>query len=118
MVMYKQTIVMRNDLKMGKGKLCAQASHASILAYEKAKQKQPEIAHEWFKFGMGKIVLKVNSEEELLEYYHKAKTYAIPCELVRDAGHTQVEPGSITCFAAGPFDEKKLDELFGKLKLL
>lgn len=114
----KQTIVMRADLQMTKGKLCAQASHASILSYEKAKQTEPEIAQEWFRFGMMKIVLKVNSEAELLEYYQKAKTYGIPCELVRDAGHTQVEAGSITCFAAGPFEEKKLDEIFGKLKLL
>lgn len=116
--MYKQTIIMRADLNMGKGKLCAQASHASVLSYEKAKQTHKEIAKEWFQFGMMKIVLKVSSEAELLEYYQKAKTYGIPCELVRDAGHTQVDPGSVTCFAAGPFDEKKLDELFGKLKLL
>ena len=109
---------MRGDLAMGKGKLVAQGSHASVLAYEKARQMEPEIARAWFSFGMKKITLKVGSEEELLENYNKAKTHGIPCELVKDAGHTQVDPGTITCFAAGPADEKKLDELFGKLKLL
>ncbi|MBI5223878.1 peptidyl-tRNA hydrolase [Candidatus Micrarchaeota archaeon] len=116
--MFKQVIVMRADLSMGKGKLVAQGSHASVLAYEKTRHTHPQIARDWFSLGMMKVTLKVNGESELLEYYNKAKTYGIPCELVRDAGHTQVEPNTITCFAAGPFDEKALDLIFGKLKLL
>jgi len=65
-----------------------------------------------------KIVLKVQSEAELLEYFQTAKAAGIPCEIIRDAGHTQLEPGTLTCFGAGPWDELELDALFGKLKLL
>ena len=32
----KQIIVVRNDLKLGKGKIAAQAAHASLEAYKKA----------------------------------------------------------------------------------
>ncbi len=116
--MYKQTIVVRADLGMGKGKLAAQSSHASLSAFRHVQRTDPEIAREWEDSGQMKVVLKVQSEEELLEYYNKAKSAGIPCELIRDAGHTQVEPGSLTCFGAGPWDEKELDKVFGKLKLL
>ncbi|MFH0736946.1 MAG: peptidyl-tRNA hydrolase Pth2 [Candidatus Micrarchaeota archaeon] len=116
--MYKQTIVIRADLGMGKGKLAAQSSHASLSAYKKVAKAHPEVARAWEAEGQKKVVLKVNSEEELLEFYNKGKAMGIPCELIRDAGHTQVEPGSITCFAAGPWDESELDAIFGKLKLL
>jgi PTH2 family peptidyl-tRNA hydrolase len=116
--MYKQVIVERKDLKMSCGKMIGQGSHASVSAYKKVSKSHPEIARAWEEEGQKKVVLKVQSEEELLEYYNKGKAAGIPCELIRDAGHTQVEPGSITCFAAGPWDERELDAIFGKLKLL
>jgi PTH2 family peptidyl-tRNA hydrolase len=116
--MYKQTIVVRADLGMGKGKLAAQSSHASLGAYKSVMRSHPETAKAWESEGQMKVVLKVNGESELLEYYNKAKGSGIPCELIRDAGHTQVEPGTLTCFAAGPWNERELDVIFGKLKLL
>jgi PTH2 family peptidyl-tRNA hydrolase len=117
-VVYKQVIVVRADLGMGKGKLAAQSSHASLSAYKKVAKSNPETARAWETEGQKKIVLKVRGEDELLEYYNKGKAAGIPCELIRDAGHTQIEPGTLTCFAAGPWDENGLDAVFGKLKLL
>ncbi|MEK6978634.1 MAG: peptidyl-tRNA hydrolase Pth2 [Candidatus Micrarchaeota archaeon] len=116
--MYKQTIIIRSDLKLGKGKIGGQCSHASVSSYNIVRKKFPEIANEWEQEGQKKIVLKVDGEAELLEQFKLAKSAGIPCELIRDAGHTQVEPGTITCIGIGPWNEKKLDELFGKLKLL
>ena len=103
---------------MSKGKLAAQSSHASLTSYNKVRSIDSAIAKEWEQEGQKKVVLKVNSESELLEYFQKAKMAGIPCELIRDAGHTQLEPGTLTCFGAGPWDEKELDKIFGKLKLL
>lgn len=116
--MYKQIIVIRADLQLGKGKIGAQCSHASLAAYEKVRKHHSEISKEWGNHGMMKVVLKVQSEKELLEYFQRAKDVGIPCELIRDAGHTQIDPGTITCFGAGPWSEEELDEIFGKLKLL
>jgi len=116
--MYKQTIVIRSDLKMGKGKIGGQCSHASVTAYERVRKNDPSIARSWFEENQKKIVLKVESEAELFEYFQKGKDAGIPCELIRDAGHTQLEPGTVTCFGAGPWEEKELDKVFGKLKLL
>lgn len=116
--MYKQIIVMRTDLGMGRGKIAAQASHASVSAFEKVKREYPDIAGGWRDEGMEKIVLKTGGEKELLDYFDMGKRAGIPVVLIRDAGHTQVEPGSITCFAAGPWKEDELDKIYGKLKLL
>lgn len=116
--MLKQVIVIRTDLEMGKGKIAGQCSHASVSAFESVRRSQPEIARAWQMEGQKKIILKVSGEIELLDYYQKAKSKKIPCELIRDAGRTQLEPGTLTCFGAGPWDEKELDEVFGNLKLL
>lgn len=103
---------------MGKGKIAAQASHASVCAYEKAKQKDPKIASEWFNFGQKKIVLKVSSEKEIIDFFMLMKREGIPSELIRDAGHTQIDSGTITALGVGPYDEGKLEQIFSKLKLL
>lgn len=116
--MYKQTIVVRKDLKMSVGKIAGQASHASVSAYNRVMQTDPDIVKEWEREGQKKVVLRVDSEKELFEYFQRGKDVGIPCEIIRDAGRTQLEPGTITCFAAGPWDEKELDNIFGKLKLL
>jgi len=113
----KQAIVVRKDLGMNSGKISAQVAHASLSAYKKCERENPEDANAWEDEGQKKIVLKVSSEEELLSLYEKMKK-EIPCALIRDAGHTQVEPGSITCFGAGPADESKINKYCKDLKLL
>lgn len=116
--MYKQAIVVRKDLHMSSGKLSAQVAHASLTAYNKVRGSRLVIAKGWEDEGQKKVVLKVDSEKELFEYFQKAKDAGIPCELIRDAGHTQLEAGTVTCFAAGPWKEEELDKVFGDLKLL
>ncbi|MEM0480598.1 MAG: peptidyl-tRNA hydrolase Pth2 [Candidatus Aenigmatarchaeota archaeon] len=111
----KQVIVIRTDLKMGKGKLVAQACHASLEAYKLAKK---EIIEEWEKQGSKKVVLKVSSLEELLKIYENAKKENLPVALIRDAGKTQLEEGTITCLAIGPEYSEKIDKITGNLKLL
>ena len=65
-----------------------------------------------------KIVLKVKSEKELREIFMAAKKSGIISVMIKDAGHTQIAAGSITAVSLGPEDEKKLDPITGKLKLL
>lgn len=112
--MHKQVIVVRNDLKMGKGKLVAQACHASLGAVMLADKKTLK---KWERFAK-KVVLKVDSEKEILEIYKKVKKEKIPCFLVKDAGLTQLEPGTMTALGIGPAENKKIDKTTGKLKLL
>ncbi len=63
----KMLLIVRKDLKMGKGKIGAQCGHATLGAFERA-MKQPRsaawIAH-WQKFGQKKVCLQVSGEDEL-----------------------------------------------------
>ncbi|MCX8189701.1 MAG: peptidyl-tRNA hydrolase Pth2 [Candidatus Diapherotrites archaeon] len=117
MAEFKQTIVVRSDLKLGKGKVAAQAAHASLEAYEIVLKEKPEWAVAWAKGGKAKIVLKVPNEETLLKLYHQSKRL-VPAALIKDAGITQTKPGTLTCFAAGPAPSEILDKIFSDLKLL
>lgn len=110
-MVYKQAILIRTDLDMSCGKKCAQCSHASIEAALKSNKR---ILDAWRSEGAKKVVLKVNSEKELLEFHKKAKGSA----LIIDAGYTELEAGTITCLGIGPDLEKKIDRITGKLKAL
>ncbi len=119
--MYKQIILMRSDLDMGKGKIAAQCAHAVVSAYKKAlaNKEYKEKASDWERSGMQKVVLKVQNEADLFEYFELAKKAGIPCgEVIHDAGHTQIDPGTVTCFATLPWDSIILDKIFGRMKLL
>jgi PTH2 family peptidyl-tRNA hydrolase len=111
----KQAIILRKDLKMGAGKLVAQGCHASLAASMKVDHDTRE---EWMSEGMKKVVLKVSSERELRELQMEAKKEKIQSELIRDAGLTQVDPGTATALGIGPAEDSKIDSITGKLKLL
>ncbi|RLI97934.1 MAG: peptidyl-tRNA hydrolase [Candidatus Aenigmatarchaeota archaeon] len=113
--MYKQVIIFRKDLKLGKGKIAAHAAHASLAAVKLVGKK---VLEKWENEGAKKIVLKVKDLKELKKVYRNAKKAKLPCVLTRDAGLTQVKKGEIICLAMGPAEEKKIDRITGKLKLL
>lgn len=112
MVEYKQSIVIREDLDMSEGKRIAQACHASLGAYERTGD---EIRNAWRTAGQKKIVLGVDGREELMELYRSAEAADLPCHLVKDAGETELEPGTITCIAIGPADAASIDQVTGGL---
>ena len=114
----KQAIVVRSDLKMGKGKVAAQVAHASLSAAESAQQRKQGWYDGWKDGGQAKIVLKVDSEEALRELFQKAKAAGLPAALIEDRGLTQVDPGTVTCVGIGPAPDGEVDGITGKLKLL
>ena len=116
--MYKQVIVCRTDIKIGKGKLCAQVAHASLDSALKVYKQKREIFEQWYKEGAKKVVLKVRSLEELLKIAEKAKDLGLTVSVIADAGKTQVAEGTIICIAIGPDKEEYIDKVTGNLKLL
>ncbi|RLG73356.1 MAG: peptidyl-tRNA hydrolase [Thermoprotei archaeon] len=114
----KQVIVVRQDLKMGKGKLAVQVAHAAVEGYVKVSENNPTIAQAWLSQGQKKVVLKVDNLQELMEVFNKAKESNLPAYIIRDAGRTQLEPGTVTCIVIGPAPTRILDKITGKLKLL
>lgn len=112
--MYKQVLIVRKDLKMGKGKLISHACHASLDAALKADGK---VLDEWRKEGAKKIVVKVNSLKEIQDLDKKVRKEKIVHALIRDAGLTQLKKGTVTVLGIGPAKEKIVDKITGKLKL-
>lgn len=110
----KQAIVVRKDLGMGEGKLAAQVAHASLSAYEDAGTRTRK---EWKGSGQKKIVLRGDSESQLFELADKAEREGIPHAIIRDAGHTQLDPGTVTALAVGPASEAIIDRITGDLSL-
>lgn len=138
-IMYeaKQMIIMRRDLKMRKGKIAAQASHATVEAVLKALKKEnrfDELREEdgymtldtddvtpltqWFKKGVAKICVYVDSEEELLALNKEAEDQGILTALIQDAGFTEFHGvPTYTCLALEPLYNEDADKITGQLPL-
>ena len=110
----KQTIAARTDIGMGKGKLAAQVAHASLSAYEETGQKARK---RWKGEGQKKVVVKADGEAEIFRLAEKARAEGLPHAVIRDAGHTQLDPGTVTTLAVGPADDDLVDRVTGHLSL-
>ncbi|MEM2500900.1 MAG: aminoacyl-tRNA hydrolase, partial [Candidatus Bathyarchaeia archaeon] len=67
--------------------------------------------------GQCKIVLRVNSEAELLDLERKAREMGLPTALISDMGLTELEPGTITALGIGPAPSNVIDRITGSLPL-
>jgi PTH2 family peptidyl-tRNA hydrolase len=113
----KQVIVLRKDLNMRKGKMIAQGAHA-CLQVSLNSQNTKEFK-QWLEQGMTKVCLYVESEQELLDIYNRAKCDKLPCSIIRDAGKTEFDGiPTLTTVAIGPAESTKIDKITGDLKLL
>ncbi|RHX96961.1 hypothetical protein DYB28_009041 [Aphanomyces astaci] len=115
---HKMVLVVRNDLKMGKGKVAAQCGHATLGAYKRAVKRTPHAIECWETLGQAKVALKVESEEEMLELAGRAKELGLVHYIVVDAGRTQIAPDSKTVLAVGPASIGAIDKLTKHLKLM
>lgn len=134
----KQVIVIRKDLKMRRGKECAQAAHASMAWLTRRLVNNAssidyiepegylfepdhgayfftEAEHEWITGAFAKITLQVESEEDLREVYRQAKEAGLEASLIIDSGRTEFDGvPTATAVAIGPDLVEKLDEITGK----
>jgi len=133
----KQVIVIRKDLNMRKGKIAAQASHASMAFLTKYGQfgyckdnenifytdnfeedLRIEIDH-WLKNSFRKICVYVNSQEELEEVHQKALDAGLISHLITDNGATEFNGvPTMTCCAIGPHWDEKFKGITNHLPLL
>lgn len=110
---FKQVIVIRKDLNMRKGKMIAQGAHASRGAAQFSNNVDL-----WEIEGETKIVVGVNSSDKLESIYQKANNAGLPAKLIRDRGHTELEPGTTTAVGIGPCKSEDVDDITGNLSLL
>ena len=133
---YKQSIIVRDDLNMPKGKMAAQVAHASmgaILFYARDmgevtgtedkpghlyQMNVPAPVHEWLSGDFAKIVLKCQTADDLFALEDQAKAQNIPYKLIKDNGTTVFSEPTITCIAIGPWYAEVIDEMTKNFKLL
>ena len=90
-------VVIRRDLKMRRGKEIAQGIHA--------------VAKLGYVQGVPLIVLQVENLLELAILMTEASSAGVSTVATRDAGRTEVEPGTITAAAIGPVVKGRLPML-------
>ena len=115
---YKQVILIRTDLEMGTGKKCAQSCHASVSASDLVRIRNKNDWKNWKTSGQKKIVVKINSKEKLNDIIIKLEKHKLPYFIVKDAGLTQLPPGTTTAVGIGPALSTEIDKITGDLKLL
>ncbi|XP_031276081.1 peptidyl-tRNA hydrolase 2, mitochondrial-like [Pistacia vera] len=99
------------------GQLKCHGSHATLGLYKKLLHRAPNALNRWEMCAQPKVVLKIESEEDMLVLQERAKSLELPTHITIDAGRTQIAPNSRTVMAIlGPVEV--VDEVTGGLKLL
>lgn len=117
---YKQVIVVPKDIRLSAGKLAAQVAHASVINVMKmsgSRNRNYETLIDWAATGMTKVVLEVPTTIDLIKVLHNAQGMDLVTCVVRDAGRTEVEPGTVTCIGIGPAREEDINKITGELRL-
>ena len=118
----KLVLCVRTDLGMGKGKIAAQASHATLANYTHLLHHQrpspSPLLQRWARYGQAKIAVQVQGEEQLIELQARAISLGLCARVVRDAGRTQIRAGEATVLGVGPGPKGVVDVVTGGLKLL
>ena len=112
---YKQVILVRQDLKLAKGKAAVQCAHASVECVLKTDLR---LVNRWRKEGGKKVVLRVSGRSELTRFKRMADRARLKNCLITDAGRTAVRPGTVTCLGIGPDESRKIDLLTKELKMV
>ncbi|KAL8864948.1 MAG: hypothetical protein Q9174_007152 [Haloplaca sp. 1 TL-2023] len=118
----KLVLVVRGDLGMGKGKIAAQCSHATLACYRALSNTFPlslnPVLKQWERMGQAKVVVQAKNEEELETLQAQALSLGLCGQIIHDAGRTQIASGSATVLGVGPGPKSVVDQVTGKLKLL
>ncbi|KAL8101647.1 uncharacterized protein LOC141686652 [Apium graveolens] len=114
----KMVLVVRQDLKMGSGKIASQCAHAATGLYSELIQSQRALVRQWEHCGQAKIVVTCKNQQEMNKLKEMAENIGLPTYVVADAGRTQVSSGSKTVLAIGPGFKSAVDSVTGKQHLL
>lgn len=124
---------------MRKGKIAAQAAHASMAVLLNAghlssgynddnedtgsifmlTMKPGDAMSQWLHGAFTKVCVYVTSEQELFDVFNAAKQAKLPAAMIKDSGLTEFAGvPTNTCCAIGPAFPEELERITGHLPLL
>lgn len=115
---YKMVLVLRGELRLTAGKAAVQVAHAAVMLVDQATARQHSALDAWRTQGQKKIGLVVETLDDLERIERSARIRGIPTVWVKDAGLTEVPPGTVTCLGLGPALATEIDPITGELPLL
>ena len=118
---------------MRKGKIGAQCAHASMKALlDLCARSVDQGGHRvlrfeygpdtpwavWLESGFAKVCVYVDTEEQLLDVYRRAREASLPSALIVDSGRTEFSGvPTRTVVAVGPGWTEEVDAITGELPL-
>lgn len=111
----KLVVLVRMDLKMPKGKLAVQCSHASVDCVLNSDKRKVAL---WCDESAKKVVLKVKNLAELKRFKRLTDKEGLVNSVIKDAGKTVFGKSTVTCLGIGPDSESKIDKITKDLKML
>ena len=131
----KQVLVVRKDLNMRKGKIAAQAAHASMKVlldvmgtrryrFRKYFSKILNVSEGsaldiWLSGSFTKVCVSVDSEEDLVRIFNAARDVGLLSTMIEDNGWTEFKGvRTKTAVAIGPAFSDEIDPITSHLKLL
>jgi len=119
---HKLLICVNCSVQMSAGKMAAQVGHGAEVATQfKAirflldRTRRRHYIH-WLHTGRTKIVVAVRDEDHMVHVRQLAQRRKIPTRIIRDAGKTEIQRGTITVLALGPYRSEDLDLVAGDLR--
>ena len=121
----KQVIVVRKDLNLRKTELASQVATASmgfLLENNESKRNDEinvKLSNEevmWLNGSFEKIIVGVDSEQDLRELMFKAEMEGVGVYPVLGRTKNKFDDTTITCAALGPDDSNVIGHLTGHLK--
>lgn len=123
---HRIVLLVRDDLKMDRGKVAVQCSHAALLLYTLPSSSSTAFSSHplsrdvarwrsaWQAEGHPTLPLRVPDLDSMHALAHEAQQRGLPTAIVRDAGRTQVRSGSETVLGIGPAEGRVIDEICGE----
>eukprot|EP00347_Sterkiella_histriomuscorum_P012242 403369344 len=115
---FKLHVIIRLDLGMTKGKICAQASHAVLGLYKDLMETNPVLFAQWASLDFPQQTYEAHSLQELESADQEAENLELESFVVYDAGRTQIAAGSGTVCAIGPCETEFIRHILEKHNIL
>lgn len=113
----KMVLVVRTDINMKPGKVASQCAHAAVACYQASSTRNPELTRIWEAVGQPKVVLRCSGETTFYSLESRATKHKLIHALIKDAGRTELQPGTKTVLGIGPGKVEDVDAVTGHLKL-